>query len=419
MRVKRLLAGTAAGATALAFAGACAQQIKQIEPKLELRNAASQLSEAKQTGFTVKLTGSPEDLAAGLKLEDPTDVPDAETLKKLFNSSFTIATDKAGEGDKDDRASLSATIDGVTGTELRVIDGVVYVKAPVQELATKFGAAASDVTEMRQGLTGELPEAAALFDGKWVSVDVAKAAEGALGKAATPSQDPAQAAKLQSEIQTSAKNLFESAQIVRDSADPTHLTVTSSTTKGYEEFQRLAGVFGKELGTDVTKELPKAPKERPITLDLWIKDEKLTAIEVNFLQFIDGATGRAALRFEVTTGAEIAAPEGATKIDPSKLTSGLTGGGATPSLGGGLDDLDGDTAYTEARLLGLQVQLMQLEKGNVNTYLKQAVAERNAEGDGVKAGVVRSGVAQVAADGAFACLKVSASKEPVVTKGRC
>src|SRR5689334_20716660 len=94
MRVKRLLAGTAAGATALAFAGACAQQIKQLEPKLELRNAATQLSEAKQTGFTVKLTGSPEELAAGLKLEDPTDVPDTETLKKLFNSSFTIATDK-------------------------------------------------------------------------------------------------------------------------------------------------------------------------------------------------------------------------------------------------------------------------------------------------------------------------------------
>ncbi|XVV14800.1 hypothetical protein ACQP2X_10855 [Actinoplanes sp. CA-131856] len=418
MRVKRLLAATAAGATALAFAGACAQKIKEIEPKLELRNAASQLSEAKQTGFTVKLTGSPEDLAAGLKLEDPSDVPDAETLKKLFNSSFTIATDKAGEGDKDDRASLSATIDGVTGTELRVIDGVVYVKAPVQELATKFGAAASDVTEMRQGLTGELPEAAALFDGKWVSVDVAKATEGALGKA-TPSQDPAQAAKLQSEIQASAKNLFESAQIVRDSADPTHLTVTTSTTKGYAEFQRLAGVFGKELGTDVTKDLPKAPKERPITLDLWIKDEKLTALEVNFLQFIDGATGRAALRFEVTTGAEIAAPEGATKIDPSKLTSGLTGGGAQPYGGGDFSGLDGDTAYTEARLLALDVQLRQLEKSNINTNLKQAVAERNAEGDGVKVGVVRSGVAQVAADGAFACVKVSASKEPVVTKGKC
>ncbi|MEU8821079.1 hypothetical protein [Actinoplanes sp. NPDC048796] len=419
MRVKRLLAGTAAGATALAFAGACAQQIKQIEPKLELRNAASQLSEAKQTGFTVKVTGSPDDLAAGLKLEDPADVPDADTLKKLFNSSFTIATDKAGEGDKDDRASLSATIDGVTGTELRVVDGVVYVKAPVQELATKFGAAASDITEMRQGLSSELPEASALFDGKWVSVDVAKVTEGALGKA-TPTQDPAQAAKLQSEIQTSAKNLFESAQIVRDSADPAHLTVTSSTTKGYEEFKRLAGVFGKELGTDVTKELPKAPKERPITLDLWIKDEKLTAIEVNFLQFIDGATGRAALRFEVTTGSEIAVPEGATKIDPSKLTSGLAGAGATsPSAGGGLSGLDGDTAYTEARLLALDVQLRQLEKGNVNTYLKQAVAERNAEGDGVKAAVVRGGVAQVTADGAFACVKVSASKEPVVTKGRC
>ncbi|MEV4343120.1 hypothetical protein AB0J83_01375 [Actinoplanes sp. NPDC049596] len=419
MRVKRLLAGTAAGATALAFAGACAQQIKQLEPKLELRNAATQLSEAKQTGFTVKLTGSPEELAAGLKLEDPADVPDTETLKKLFNSSFTIATDKAGNGDEDDRASISATIDGVQGTELRVVDGVVYLKAPVQELAAKLGAPAADVADMRKEATAELPEAGALFDGKWVAVDVAKATKDALGGAAAPSQDPAEAAKLKSEIETSAKNLFESAQIVRDPADDTHLTVTSSSTKGYEEIKRLAGVFGKELGADVAKDLPAAPKERPITLDLWIKDEKLTAIEVNFLQFIDGATGRAAVRFEVTTGAEINAPEGAATIDPSKLTAGLMAGGTQPYAGGGLDDLDGDTAYTEAKLLGIQVQLMQLDKGNVNTYLKDAVAERNAEGDGVKVGIVGAGKAQVAADGAFACVKVSKTKEPVVTKGRC
>ncbi|GAA0465567.1 hypothetical protein Ade02nite_47660 [Paractinoplanes deccanensis] len=418
MRVKRFLAGTAAGATALAFAGACAQQITKLEPKLELRNAASQLSEAKQTGFTVKLTGSPEDLAAGLKIQDPSDVPDTATLQKIFNSSFTIATDKAGEGDKDDRASISATIDGVTGTEIRVIDGVVYAKAPVAELAQKFGA--GDVTALRKEAVAELPEAGALFDGKWVSIDAAKAAEGALGGAATPTEDPAQAAKLKSEIETSAKNLFESAQIVRDSADPTHLTVTSSTTKGYEELKRLASALGKELGTDVAKDLPKAPKERPIILDLWIKDEKLTAIEVNFLQFIDGATGRAALRFEVTTGAEISAPEGATKIDPSKLTAGLMA--SQPYAGGGLDAGDltgGDTAYTEARLLGLDVQIAMLEQDSAAAALKQAVADRNAEGDGVKAGIVRSGVAQVAADGQYACLKVAKGKQPVVTKGAC
>jgi hypothetical protein len=413
MRAKRLLAGTAAGATALAFAGACAQQIKQLEPKLELRNAASQLSEAKQTGFTVKLTGSPEELAAGLKLEDPADVPDTATLQKLFNSSFTIATDKAGDGDKDDRASISATIDGVTGTEIRVVDGVLYAKAPVKELAAKFGA--GDVDELREQAVAGLPEAGALFDGKWVAIDVAKATEGALGGATPPSQDPAEAQKLQSEIQASAKNLFESAQIVRDPADSTHLTVTSSTTQGYAEIKRLAGVFGKQLGTEVTKSLPAAPKERPIILDLWIKDEKLTAIEVNFLQFIDGAKGRAALRFEVTTGAAIDVPEGATTIDTSKLTEGLSEG-MQPYAGSGVDN---DTAYTQARLLGLQVGLMSLEKGNTNTYLKQAVAELNQEGGGVKAKVIGSGVAQVAADGKFACVRVKANKEPKVTEGAC
>ncbi|WP_328474100.1 hypothetical protein OHA21_14270 [Actinoplanes sp. NBC_00393] len=322
MRAKRYLAGVAA----LALAGGCAaQQVGALEPKLELRDAALQLAEAQQAGFTLKVTGSPDDLVAAAKLEPDFQQPSADDLamlRQLFNSSVTVAYDKAGEGTADDRSSLSASVDGLTGTEIRFVDGVVYAKAPVTELAAKFGAGKREVEQLA---AGAVPGLDAFFDGKWVSVDAADAVAGTLGLETGPHQQE----KALAELATSATNLLDGAEVVRDGADSSHLIVTSSTTKAYTEAKRFVTAVEETLGND----LGAAPKDRPIVLDLWVDDGKLTAAEINLLQFIDGAAGRVAARIELTTGAPITAPDGATKIDVAEgmpylmapETSGLLG----------------------------------------------------------------------------------------------
>jgi hypothetical protein len=323
MRTKRLLAGVFAGGTALAVLGGCAaQQIQALEPRLELRDAVQQLTGIPQAGFTLKLTGNADDLITAVKLQTARDksadgditADDTATMRQLFNSSLTISYDKGGAGTDDDRSMVAATVDGVTGTEIRYIGGTLYAKVPVAALADKFGTSSAEVNSLSDEVVGELPGMAALFAGKWVSVDGKQLIDTAGRTTGRGTQDLDQA-KTVGELTTSAKNLLQDASVVRDSADANHLIVTTSTAKAYAEAKRFAAAVDKSLAT----ELAEAPSDRPVVLDLWIDGGKLTAAEINVLQFIDGATGRVAARVEVTTGAPITAPDNATKLDVAGL----------------------------------------------------------------------------------------------------
>jgi hypothetical protein len=323
MRAKRLLTGVFAGGTALAVLGGCAaQQLQALEPRLELRDAVQQLAGVQQAGFTLKLTGNADDLITALTLpakpdksaDDEMTADDPTTVRQLFNSSLTIAYDKGGAGTDDDRSMVAATVDGVTGTEIRYVGGSLYAKAPVSSLASKFGSTSAEVKSLSDEIVGELPGMAAVFDGKWVSVDSKEFIDLAGAGTGLPSKDLDQATTV-GELTTSAKNLLEGASVVRDSGDATHLVVTTSTAKAYAEAERFATAVNKGL----SKELTEAPTDRPVVLDLWIEGGKLIAAETNVLQFIDGATGRVAARLEVTTGVPITAPEGATKLDVSGM----------------------------------------------------------------------------------------------------
>jgi hypothetical protein len=211
----------------------------------------------------------------------------------------------------------------------------------VTELAKRLGAGVDDVSSMRAEATGITPTLGALFDGGWVSLDVKDAADLPSVGFGLPTAD-LDTAKTLAELKTSASNLFAGATIVRDTADPKHLIVTSSTTKAYAEMKRLVKAVSSAQSMDLADEIGDAPKDRPIVLDLWIDHEQLTALEVNLLQFVDGAPGRAALRLDMTTGVPIRAPQGATRIDPAALTALQSGAGT------------GD-AGDEAEMLGYEV----------------------------------------------------------------
>jgi hypothetical protein len=332
---KKLLAGAVAGAATLTLIGGCAaKEIQALEPKLELRNAAQQLAGAQQAGFTIKLSGTPDALVAAIKAQakDGFTADDEASVRKLANSSVTIAYDKGGAGTEDDKSAITATVDGVTGTEIRAVAGVLYAKVPVADLATKFGATPADVKALTGQATGQVRGVSALFDGKWVSLDSKELTDLAAGGAAAgvPSAGPEQQEKVMKELSTSANNLLQGASVVRDSADSKHLIVTSSTAKAYAEGQRLSSTVLGELGTELPKQ-PVPPKDRPIVLDLWVDNGKFTAAEVNVLQFVDGASGRVAVRIDVTPGAPIAAPDGATKIDTKGLIGSLAGLSSTPA----------------------------------------------------------------------------------------
>ncbi|MEV0896060.1 hypothetical protein [Actinoplanes sp. NPDC049802] len=425
--MKRFLAGTLAGVTALTLSVGCANQFQQLEPKLELKKAAENLGAEGKAGFTLKAGGSVDDVIAAAKASgDNFTAEDEEIFRKIYNSSITMAWDKAGESVTDDKVMLAADIDGVTGLDVRTVDEVLYLKVPVTELAEKFGATSADIAEMRSGLSTEAPTMGPLFDGEWVSVEAAdlkKLGEKFGGATAAAADQQAQSEKLAAEFKISAENLLESADVVRDEKDAKHLIVTTSTGKATVEAKRLAEaaikIISPEAATEAADSLQKeidknAPADKPIVLDIWVDNGKFTAFEINYLQFVEGATGRGTVRIEVADSVDITAPSGAQKLDVAPLFEALAGaasGGGTSGAG---------NAETWAELVGRQAVLMAIsEQGKPATFLKKAANQMAMPG--VKVQVVRKGVAQVTAGSSVACVVVPATTrgEPKVTAGAC
>lgn len=423
--MKRFVAGALAGVTALTLTVGCAVRVQQLEPKLELKKAAEDLGATGKAGFTLKTGGNVEDLIALAKKESGTGEDaftneDADILRKIYNSSFTIAWDKAGDGIDDDKALINATIDGVTGAEVRVVDEVAYVKVPVGELAAKFGVSTADIKAFQQEMGSAIPGIGTLLNGGWVSVaaaDVKKLGKGSTGVA--PSADPAQSERLAAELKTSAERLLDGAQVVRDDKDKTHLIVTTSTVKAYDEAKRLFGAMEQVVGEAASgrlaeafgPQLEKAPADKPIVVDLWVDNGKFKAFEFNFLQFIEGNTGRATLRVDISTGADITAPGEATKLDLSTISESIASAGSGPA---------GGDAKTWARMVGSHAVLLAMtEGGKPATYLKEAAAEMAVPGVTIK--VVRRGVAKVTSGNSVACVTVPAttSGKPKVAEGAC
>ncbi|MEU8662303.1 hypothetical protein, partial [Actinoplanes philippinensis] len=369
--MKRFVAGAVAGVAAAALMVGCANQIQQLEPKLELKKAAEDLGAADKLGFTIKAGGSVDDLIALAKKESGdegfTD-EDADILRKIYNSSFTVAWDKAAEGVNDDKALINATIDGLTGAEIRVVDQVAYIKVPVKEIAAKFGAPADEINEMAAEVGKEVPGVDKLIDGGWVSIaasDVEKFTKELGGAAAATPTTQEESEKLAAEFKTSAENLLDGADVVRDANDQTHLTVTSSTVKAHAEAKRLVEAIEK-LATKEQGEMLKGavgdsfdtpPADKPIVLDLWIDNGKFKAFEVNFLQFVEGNTGRASVRVEISTSTEITAPEGATKLDIAPIFEAISQAGAgLAGAGLGNEGAGGGDAKVWADLVGHRLQ---------------------------------------------------------------
>ena len=429
--MKRFIAGVLAGVTALTLTVGCADQIKQLEPKLELKKAAEALGATGRAGFTLTAGGNVEDLIALAKKESGTGKDaftdeDADILRKIYNSSFTIAWDKAGDGAADDKALINATIDGVTGAEIRVVDEIAYVKIPVSELAAKFGASTADIDSIRQQMSSSIAGIDTLVDGGWVSLtlaDLKKAGEGTTGVA--PSADPEQSKKLAAELKTSAENLLEGADVIRDAKDKTHLIVTTSTVKAYEQGVRLVEAMTKTAGESASAlldgalgaELRKKPADKPIVMDLWVDNGTFKALEINVLQFVDGNTGRATLRADISTGADITAPGDAKKLDLTNILKSRTSAGIR-NRGGAVSG--GVEAKTWAGLVGSQAVIFALtEGGKPAAYLKKAAAETAIPGVTVK--VVRRGVAEVTSGSSVACVTVPAttSGKPKVVGRAC
>ncbi|MCW2505845.1 MAG: hypothetical protein JWO79_4129 [Actinomycetia bacterium] len=334
MRLTRL---TASVAVTLALAGtvtACAAP--QMAPKLQLRAASARL-DGPQGGVTLSFTGDLDALTGAanrVRTREHVGKMDASTARiyeKIFGSTLTIRYDKGADGNADESFGLAATVAGIEGTELRVVKGVVYAKAPVEDLAVQFGGNRASVRNLAAAAGSNAGVRAAL-SGRWIAIklsDLTKDLTNAGGPLAgmpgltVPARGTLTDAQLAG-FSAAMDELFTKASITRDDNDSSHLVATVTEKDLYATLQKLAAATSPGLGSSLKDLVGKsaAPTAKKIAVDLWITDGTLKAVEINLVQLSStNSPGRAALRIEPIKPAAVTAPTGAVTLDLGSLTN--------------------------------------------------------------------------------------------------
>jgi hypothetical protein len=400
VNTKVVAAGGLALTVALGVAG-CGQ-VQKMSAKQSVEQAFSGLGDAKAAGFTVKLDTTAADLQAisaaeGEKLK-------ADDLKAVQNVlagdiAFTVqapAGKTLGESGKetqakaDDAQSLAAALkeqgnfsatahlNGAALIDLRTVNGVLYARADGPKI---LQLAEEDPAQLDQALT-DLPPAlrpvAKAAHNQWVSVDLAAAIRtadenGAL-KDMKPSGSPTptptlDAGKLQ-RLVDSVKAAFDK------QATMTEIGSDDARGQGYRlgaPAKRIAqavsddliALVGKEAETEIRRGITAVP-DKTFYLEVWVKDDKLTAIRLDLTQFLDKPVNGKKLAIDVavnTSPAAVTAPAGATPLDVKAImdelpralasVSGMGPGAGGMPLGGSLSKAEEKQARDQLKQAGL------------------------------------------------------------------
>ena len=452
MRLPRLITG---GAIVAVLAGTAACGLQSLEPKLELRDAASDFASAKTGAIRLSVASSAAEFHAFAAEADreegtsgSTDISDAD-LKRLLSSSIAIAYDGGKpKDDADDAARIDVHVGRLDAGEIRVAHQVLYARVDLPGLEKQFPDMKDGVDAARASLTGadgsgEVIEAlrtpaTALFDGHWVSVDTG-ALEKQLGSAGSGTGSGGGmtdltgglAADAPATLKKIAGKAFANGVTVKrldgDERLGDHLVATASLRAVYKNIRGdLPALFSDSVRDEVSTSLPQpgAVPDRNLTVSFWVKDGTLTRVELDAAQFLDKPSGALVLRADSLPAEKITAPKGAVDVDLQAIADQagmpldqLFAGG--DSVGGSLGAMD---AKTIASYVSEDINAMASQDGAAPslTYLQQAIADMDGIADGLVITPVGDRV-QVNLNGTSACLVLPATTDEsgTVTDGPC
>lgn len=457
MRLPRLLTG---GAIVAVLAGTAACGLQSIEPKLELRDAASDFASDPTGALRLSLASSAaqfraftaeadrEDSASG-----STDISDAD-LARLLSSSIDIAYDQGKpKDDADDAARIDVHVGRLDAAEIRLAHQVLYARVDLPGLEQEFPEMKDGVDSARASLTGEdgsgeviealRTPATALFDGRWVSVDTGELQK-QLGSAGADSGSGADsagggmtdlagglAADAPATLKKIAGKAFANGVTVKrldgDERLGDHLVASASLRAVYKNIRGdLPALFSDSTRAEISKSLPQPGDvpDRNLSVSFWVKDGTLTRVELDVAQFLDKPSGALVLRADSLPAKKITAPKGAVAVDLKAISdqAGMpldqlfAGGG---SAGGSLGAMD---AQTIASYVGDDINALASQDGAAPSlqYLQQAIADM----DGIAEGLVIAPVGdrvEVTLNGTSACLTLppTTDEQGEITDGPC
>lgn len=338
--MKRFLALLAAASLLLA---ACSEN-KAVDgpdpaedPAAALNAALTNLGEGANS-LTLSIASTPESLAA-LSADDGGEPISAEDAQMILDSSVTVS---ANGGDDPAAVEMSADVAGIEdAVEIRFVDDTLYARADVRGLAETFG---SDISKLEQEAAQPRPGFEFLphaLEGGWLSVAGLRDLIGQFVPQA-PSPEPSGSGneKIKDAL---VKAVGESSEVTSEGSDDIgdHLLASVDIQTFYSN---IGPILSDIAGPTAGAALPPA-SEVPageVKVDVWVSDDQVRQIEIDFLQFaalageeVPEGAEEAALRLVVEEfEGVVEAPEDAVPFDPRAFLLQGAGGGGSTARGG-------------------------------------------------------------------------------------
>ncbi len=261
-----------------------------------------------------------------------------EDAQRILDSSLTVSGTNA-EDPARAAAQMVLNVAGDDAVALRTVDKVLYVRADVRRLLEVFGQDPSMADAfVQQAAASGLDFVQPLVEGRWLSLS---GLEQAFGQASSGAGAEADKRKV---VEQLARSLENATTVTSEGEDDVgeHLVATVDLRDAVGNLKDAAEDLGGGLpgggGMPSSEQIP----DRDIQVDLWVRDDRLTQIEFDFLQLEDlgespipAGVERLALRVELEEfSGEVEAPADAVPVDFAKLMQGMfsgIGGTATPA----------------------------------------------------------------------------------------
>jgi hypothetical protein len=400
-------------------------QVQKLSAKDSVSEALSGFESAKSATFTVSLDTTAADVAAISKAQgDPMSKADQKAFAEVLAGDVVLAveapdgktfgdTAKAGAGaagsadlrsllgdpeklskmlQEQGAFSMSVRHSGDALVDLRSVDGKIFARANVKQILTLAGEDPNTVDRELADLPPSLAPLASAAKGEWVSIDLVKAAAAAKDKGlldALPSAAPTptlDAAKLQKLLDSLRKAYQEKATITElgESDRGQGYRIGAPAKQVAEAVSAdLIALIGAESETEVRKAITEIP-DKTFNLDVWVKDDKLSAVSLDLTQFLEKPVEGRKLALDVAIeldSAEVTAPDGATEIDVESLLSeipaGAFGGGAGLPTGTDLPS-DSGSAGGGSALTDEQLEILK-QSGMTEEQIKDLMKAQSGQ----------------------------------------
>jgi hypothetical protein len=259
----------------------------------------------------------------------------------ILKSSITMSHSNGSDPSKARSETLINLGGDSHAIETRTVNRTLYVRVDASGLIKALGKSQAELRRAaREAKAAGLTFVGPALAGKWLSVAGADKLAGQSGVLAQGSSKQKQARD------AFLQRLLSSATVTTVGSDAagTHMAINVPARQAYAGLRDMISNLGSGLPPGATLPDPSSVPNKNIKVDAWVRDGKLTQLEIDLRQFaaLSGQplpAGVDVLALDMTihdfTGT-IAAPSGAVPVDLSQLSKMFMGGSAHSSASSGV-----------------------------------------------------------------------------------